>query len=167
MIFILREEYFAWLDSFEEVIPEFAYRRLRVEPMRIRKVEEVITKSCRKFNIVLENPTENARQIYNILSGKAGFSLPYLQVYLDQLWKEDYLRTYPKGYTGEKLPAPLNFTTQEIIEFGQISDVLLRFLNERRHAVQKKLLRARLLLCCSIVLVSWPCAYFSSVNCKA
>jgi ABC-type dipeptide/oligopeptide/nickel transport system ATPase component len=138
MLFILREEYFAWMDPFEQVIPGFSDRRLRVEAMRPNDVEKVIEKSCKAFNIELEDPTANARQIITILSGKSTISLPYLQVYLDQLWREVNKETYPDGYTGSGQP-PIKFTSEKIENFGQIKDVLQRFLTERKGTIQKTL----------------------------
>ncbi|MET6997070.1 ATP-binding protein [Chitinophaga defluvii] len=138
LLFILREEYFAWMDPFEQVIPGFSDRRLRVEAMRANDVEEVIEKSCKAFNIELEDPAANARQIITILSGKSTISLPYLQVYLDQLWREVFRETYPGGYTGNGHPY-IKFTTEKIESFGQIKDVLQRFLTERKGTIQKAL----------------------------
>lgn len=137
-IFVLREEYFAWLEPFERRIPGFSGRRLRVEPMRPAKVREVVIHSCRFFNVTLENEDENARQIVDSLSGKAGISLPYLQVYLDMLWRVGYARTYPDGWKGEGYPS-LGITTAELGRFGAIQDVLDRFLSERREAIQSEL----------------------------
>ena len=55
-----------------------------------------------KTNIKLEKGRENARKIIENLKGKGGISLPYLQVYLDMLWREDFLRDYPEGWEGEE-----------------------------------------------------------------
>lgn len=138
LLFILREEYFAWLDTFEREIPGFSDRRLRVEPMRLGKLEEVIMESCSHFKISLEKGAENARQIIKNLWGKGGVQLPYLQVYLDMLWREDFARTYPDGWQGKGY-APLEITTNEINHFGAIKDVLARFLTERIEAIQREL----------------------------
>jgi len=138
LLFVLREEYFAWLDDFERVIPHFSSRRLRVEPMRPNRLEEVVLESCASFKIKLEKGRENARQIIENLRSKGGIPLPYLQVYLDMLWREDYARTYPDGRRGRD-HVPLVFTTKEIEDFGAIKDVLDRFLLERSEAIQLEL----------------------------
>lgn len=138
LLFIMREEYFAWLDAFERRVPGFSDRRLRVEPMRPARIGDVITQSCAHFKITLEQPQENAQQIIRSLSSKTGISLPYLQVYLDMFWREDYARTYPDGWKEEGYP-PLHFSTQEIEDFGAIRDVLERFLQERREGIQHSL----------------------------
>jgi hypothetical protein len=140
VIIVMREEYFAWLDTFEKDIPGLSDRRLRIEPMRRTEIKSVITESCAKFNIKLLNPEKDAEQIINALS-KSGseVSLPYLQVYLDQLWRIDFHRTYPHGYSGNESPPPLEFTAEEIEKFGEIKDVLHRFLDEQKTELQKQL----------------------------
>lgn len=138
LLFIIREEYFAALDQFEQAIPQFTQRRLRVEPMRPKKLEAVILETCDYFNIELEEGQKNAEQILDNLKIKGGIPLPYLQVYLDMLWREDYQRTYPDGYQKQEFP-PLEFTTQEIAEFGEIKDVLDRFLSEQTTRIQAEL----------------------------
>lgn len=130
ILFILRKEYLANLYDFEKVIPSLFERRLMVESMGYTKVEEVISKSCHQFNIRLEQPKVNPRQIIdNISLGKSGIPLTYLQVYLDMLYREDFARTYPMGSTVD-LPE-LEFTTTEIEDFGQIDNVLKKFLQEQ------------------------------------
>jgi formylglycine-generating enzyme required for sulfatase activity len=148
LLFIMREEYFAYLDQFERAIPNFTANRLRVEPMGETRMEEVIVKTFAGFNIALEGGPETARQIIDMLRPREGISLPYLrlpylQVYLDLLWREDLHRTYPAGVPEEiPWPPPLEFTGREIAEFGTIEDVLGRFLNERAAANQEELEKA-------------------------
>ena len=137
VIIVMREEYFGWLDFVEKEIPEVADRRLRVEAMRVNELREVIEKSCKKFNIEFSNPSENITQIVKALSRRGEISLPYLQVYLDQLWREDYHRTYSDKPAPDTKYAPLVFTTEEIRKFGEIKDVLQRFLIERKAIIQK------------------------------
>ena len=138
IIIVMREEYFAWLDSFEKDIPGISDRRIRIEPMRTKEIEKVIIDSCRTFNITLTNPENNVKQMISAVSKNADISLPYLQVYMDQLWRNDYKNTYPDGYPGSEEFIPLTFTAEEIIEFGRIKDVMQRFLIERRSDFQKE-----------------------------
>ena len=137
LLFILREEYFASLDVFEKAIPGFSDRRLRIERMRPQQVEEVVTGTCNYFNIHLKEGGENARQIIKSLKGKSGISLPYLQVYLDMLWRERYRQSFPEGWTGEGYPK-IEFTKEDIDEFGAIEDVLKRFLNAQVPVIEEK-----------------------------
>ncbi len=138
IIIVMREEYFAWLDSFEEDIPGISDRRLRIEPMRTKEIRTVILDSCRKFNIQLTDPENNVTQMVDALSKRGDVALPYLQVYLDQLWRKDYERTYPDGYQGKEKFIPLAFTTEEIMEFGEIKDVMQRFLLEQKKIFEDK-----------------------------
>lgn len=145
VIFILREEYLAQLYEFEKVIPSLLDRRLRVERMSMAKLNEVIQKSCSSFNITLEDPERNTQRILDSLSSeRTGIHLPYLQVYLDMLWREDYQRSYgnnPLDNAGDDLYPPLTFTTKEIADFGEIEDVLQRFLHQQEREIQMDISR--------------------------
>lgn len=138
LLFIIREEYFGWLESFEAAIPGFSDRRLRVEPMRPDRLDEVILQSCAAFNITLEDPKENTRQIRESLRTKSGIALPYLQVFLDQLYREDYVRTYPEVDVASGYPA-LHFETKEIAKMGAIADIMERLLHDRSDSIQREL----------------------------
>jgi len=148
ILFTLREEFLARLYDFEKEIPTLFDRRLRVEPMSQGKLREVIQSSINQFNINLEDPERNVEQIITSLSaGKSAISLPYLQVYLDMLWREDYRRTYPQADLEEletilaaKQYPELEFTSAEIEVFGKIEDVLARFLNQQMILIQKEVL---------------------------
>ena len=50
--------------------------------------------SFNKFNITVEPPPDERNQqiIDNISSAKSGIALPYLQVYLDMLYREDFAK---------------------------------------------------------------------------
>ena len=138
IILLMREEYFARLDAFAKDIPGISDVRLRVEPIRMEQAKRIVTGSCDYFGIQLEDPEVNAEQIVGAVAGKKEISLPYLQVYLDQLWRDDYKRTYPDGYDGEGF-APLEFTTEEIRLCGKIKNVLYRFLKQQKRDVQAEL----------------------------
>ncbi len=141
LLFILREEYLAHLYPFEKVIPSLFDRRLRVEAMRMDKAKEVIKSSCARFQVTLENPEANAQSILDkVTAGRSGVSLPYLQVYLDQLYREDYQRTYgSQGQASSGTYPPLTFSSEEIAQFAQLEDVLKVFLREQSESIQKKL----------------------------
>ncbi len=141
ILFILREEYLANLYPFEKVIPSIFNRRLRVEPMGMEQAQQVIICSCESFNVQLESPESDAGLILDkVTSGRSGVSLPYLQVYLDQFYREDYRRTYPQGHapSSENYP-PLKFSTAEIQAFSKLEDVLKVFLQEQSREIQQKL----------------------------
>jgi len=142
IILIMREEYIGWLYDFEREIPAIFDFRLRVETMKRKNIEEVIEKSCAAFNIGLENAEKNIEQIYdNVSEGKAVVQLPYLQVYLDTLYRGDVQRTYPQGapHSDEQPYPPLTFTSQEITDCGLISSVLESFLREKVGELQESM----------------------------
>jgi len=143
ILFVMREEYLAYLYGFEKTIPTLFDRRLRVEPMSTTKVKSVLEGSFRQFNIRVQAPeAENLlRIIDNISGGRAGIQLPYLQVYLDSLYREDFTRTYPnrENPAGEWLP--LEFTRTEIDAMGKIENVLEKFLQEQQLEIQRRLER--------------------------
>jgi DNA replication protein DnaC len=142
ILFVMREEYLAYLYGFERIIPTLFDRRLRVEAMGTTKVEQVLTGSFQQFNIGVQAPAKDtfAQIIDNISGGKAGIQLPYLQVYLDLLYREDFARTYPgkdAGEGGEWLPVEI--TRAEITALGKMDNVLERFLREQQDRLQKAL----------------------------
>jgi len=150
IILIFREEYMASLYPFERTIPQLFDRRLRVERMSRKNVQKVILNSCEGFNIQLEKGKTAANLIIDNLSGeRSGIPLPYLQVYMDLLYREDFERTYPnttnrinsEGFKPLVIDAiggfpPLTFTLQEITDFGKIENVLEKFLNEQNDSLQ-------------------------------
>ncbi len=139
VVIVMREEYLGQLYDFEKIVPSIFDHRVRVESMNRTKVKEVLLGSFKKYNISLEGkPEDRLEEIYDNLSeGKTGIQLPYLQVYLDMFYKEDYVRTYPKG-SEEKFP-PIEFTQSEIKEFGNIENVLAKFLEQQESELQTEL----------------------------
>lgn len=127
VIFVMREEFIGQLYYLEKEIPGIYDFRLRVEPMGFKKVQEVIAGSFDHFRIALEDQEQNIERIYqNISAGKSGVQLPYLQVYLDMLWREN-LPVSPAGKNGQQVV----LTTAGIEAFGAIENVLARFLREQ------------------------------------
>lgn len=139
IILIMREEYIGQLYHFEKYLPHIFDFKLRVEPMVNKQVQEVIFQSFEQFNIQLEAPKEQHCQLMidNISIGKSGIPLTYLQVYLDMLYREDFERTYPNG--SNAVYPELTFTKAEIEQFGQMDDVLDRFLKEKTVELQAQL----------------------------
>lgn len=142
VILTMREEYIGQLYDFEKVIPTLFDFRLRLEPMNNTKVKSVMQQSFQRFNIMVEAPEEERLQqmLDNLSAGKSGIQLPYLQVYLDRLYREDFQRTYTRERTGEELP-PLTFTKAEIQNFGRIENVLEKFSQEQESSIQSQLLQ--------------------------
>jgi energy-coupling factor transporter ATP-binding protein EcfA2 len=139
IIIVMREEYFAWLDQIEKELPDIADRRMRVEPVRAKVAEAIIKSSCKQFKITLEDPNYNTGQIIKALSRNGEILLPYLQVYLDQLWRLRFKQTYASNCSFDEKYIPLMFTTQAISEFGTIEEVLSRYMIECIQTIQKSL----------------------------
>ena len=147
ILIIIREEYLGRLYPFEKAIPHLFEFRLRVEPMDYENVKTVLRESFRKFNISakeIEGESSEARLdeiIKNVSLERSGIELPYLQVYLDQLYREDFQRTYPEQAVqdGKNWP-PIEFTKQEISDFGTIDKVLNKYLDEQLLRIQTRLL---------------------------
>ncbi len=138
-LFIMREEFFAGLSRFEKDIPDFCNRRLRIEPMNNRNVEEVILRSCERFNIQLEQGADNAKEIIAVLAERQTVSLPYLQIYLDQLWRTVYMNTPDKTEATDSNWPLLRINSTIIRQFGNLQNVLDRFMHERIHVIQEEL----------------------------
>ncbi len=131
IIFIMREEYIGQLYSFEQMIPELFDHRFRVEPMGPTKVKNVIRSSFEKFNIHLAEPKEELLEtmVQNISDPRSGITLPYLQVYLDMIYRDKYKKQFPAG-SDIHFPK-IEITNTEIASIGKIDNVLERFLEDQ------------------------------------
>ncbi|NND08983.1 MAG: hypothetical protein HKN87_21635 [Saprospiraceae bacterium] len=137
VLFVVREEYLGQLYPFERTIPALLDFRLRVERMGPKGIKNVIQSSFDKYDIHLQ-PKEEADDLMSLMIKNIGdknqiVSLPYLQVYLDQLYQKDYLETHGHPFNGIK---PLEITSEEIQAFGEIKDVLDRFLDDQELEIQ-------------------------------
>ncbi len=141
VLFSMREEYLGQLYHFEKLVPTLFDHRLRVEPMNQKKVKEVLHASFQKFNVLLEgNEEERLEEIIQIISGSRSLiQLPYLLVYLDKLYREDFERTYGAIKREAHEFPELVLTLGEIKSFGKIDDVLERFLDEKENEIQDQL----------------------------
>lgn len=138
LIFSIREEYLGYLFDFERAIPQLLRKKLRVEPMNLEKVKQVIlgATSFEGSNISIKKGEEDAvaEGIFNkIKGGKKSLTiqLPFLQVFLDKL----YL-----NITGDKTrEMPAEFTLEAVNEMGDIGDILSNFLEEQVADISKEL----------------------------
>jgi Leucine-rich repeat (LRR) protein len=144
MIFSIREEYLGHLYDFERVVPQLLQKKLRVEPMNITKVQEVIagttTLASSNISIKKEDVEAFTEGIFKILQGKdttgknkkaLTIQLPYLQVLLDKIYLN---QTDDKTHQTEAI-----FTTNDLAKTGQIDDVLRDFLEEQVILISRKL----------------------------
>lgn len=127
LVLVLREEYLAFLYSYENLLPTLFDFRLRVEPMSERNLREVIVGTCTGASIELIDPEQTVRLILeNNQNARSTFQLPYLQVYLDRLW-----RSAREADARETVA----FDPPLVERVGAIDDVLERFLDEQKAAV--------------------------------
>ncbi|MBE7169150.1 MAG: hypothetical protein INR73_01075 [Williamsia sp.] len=129
MVFAMREDSIASLTEFDDRLPHLFKKRMRVELMNRAKCREVITRSCERFAIGLE-PLHTADgpegdtpdKIIEAVSNANGLvHPPYLQIFLDTLWKE----------ARSQQPDPIVINEAVVEKVGGIGNVLKAFLEEK------------------------------------
>lgn len=134
IIIIIREEWIAYLNKFEKVIPDLFDNRLRIEKMNDHNLYNVIAGSCQNANIEIRNPKKTIPEILeNIRNQKEGVELTNLQVYLDRLYKK----------AAKKNPKQsIYFDSILVKETGKMDNVLSSFLDEQfddiKNALKKR-----------------------------
>jgi hypothetical protein len=138
MIFSMREEYLGYLNRFERAVPQLLKKKLRVEPMNLDKVSQVIkgATTYKNSNVRLKEGEEDliAEGIFERIKSKEKtltIQLPYLQVFLDKFYLEV---THDETRQAEAL-----FTSQALNKIGDIGDVLRNFLEEQVMSISAKL----------------------------
>ncbi|WP_296698784.1 ATP-binding protein [Algoriphagus sp.] len=138
LIFSIREEYLGYLFDFERAIPQLLKKKLRVEPMNLEKVKQVIIGAAnfKDSNISIKAGEEDAvaEAIFQKIRGdkkSLTIQLPFLQVFLDKL--------YLNISGDEKREAPAEFTRAKVDEMEEIGDVLINFLEEQVSNISEKL----------------------------
>jgi hypothetical protein len=140
IIFVMREEYIAWLYDFEKVVPELFDHRIRIETMQLSNVKTVIQCSANSFGIRLDLPDETIKQIIeNNKDIKGTIHLPYLQVYLDCLYREASKLSPSQGKNPIKQNSEIEFSPGLVRKIGKISDVMALFLDEQTQQMQQSL----------------------------
>ena len=138
MIFSIREEYLGYLYEFEKEVPQLLRKKLRVEPMTLDKVTDVI-KGINNFkhsNVRIKTEETDAitQGIFDRIKGKKKtltIQLPYLQVFLDKLYFETT--------KDESRQANALITMEVLNRIGDIGDVLRNFLEDQVNIISKKL----------------------------
>jgi hypothetical protein len=136
-IFVMREEYMAWVTEFEKVISTFFSNRVRIEKMSHSNALEAIKGPCNAFNISLENGF--AETLLEKLSpGETDVELTYLQVFLDKIYRlasENFspIRGESKGGSSQAAEPKeeLTFTLGLLDKTGNVSDLLGSFLDDQ------------------------------------
>ena len=130
---IIREEWIAFLNLFEKVIPKLFDNRLRIERMTDRTMARVIFNILKYHKINLIEPEKTIYSILNNLRDKDGIALTNLQVYLDKLYKKELKRQ------GNNPSATLTFDPQLVEEVGIMKNVLADFLDEQLLILEERL----------------------------
>jgi len=136
IIISIREEYLGHLYEFEKAVPQLLRKKLRVEPMNLDKVRQVMqgvtTLEHSNIHIPPAEFDDLTEGIFNKIKGKdkegnikkgLTIPLPYFQVFLDKL--------YLKATNDKSRQADAIFTNERLAELGEISDVLRDFLDEQ------------------------------------
>lgn len=130
IILSIREEYLGFLYDFERKVPELLHKKIRIEPMHLGKVTEVVQGMCHPGNsLVTIRPGEEARfgqLVFEKLKAHDNvrtIELPYLQVLLDKLYLQ---------ITGDETRhAPAVFSIAELEKMGDIGNLLANFLDDQ------------------------------------
>ncbi|MEP7170427.1 MAG: ATP-binding protein, partial [Bacteroidota bacterium] len=138
LIFSIREEYLGYLFDFEQAVPQLLRKKIRIEPMNLEKVKQVIfgVVNYENSNISLKpNESEQiAKGIFEKIRGKGKsltIQLPFLQIFLDKF--------YLKITGDESRKAEAVFSVKALNDMGEIGDILINFLEEQVTGISKNL----------------------------
>ena len=143
VLITLREEYLAWLDEYEKIVPRMMENRMRLESMSSMNVKNVIVRSAEKFNVHLIPEPETNELIFEKVKGeKLKVQLSYLQIYLDQLYRKDVnlrkIELSPDGYPIDK-EVQIEFTPELIRKTGSLEEVLGLFIDDQTETLTQDL----------------------------
>ncbi|TAE48391.1 MAG: ATP-binding protein, partial [Bacteroidetes bacterium] len=89
VVIIIREEWIAWLNAFEKVVPKLFDNRLRIEKMSDRSLSRVVAGTLREAGVGLREPARTVgAMLENLRDPREGVDLTHLQVYLDRLYRQ-------------------------------------------------------------------------------
>lgn len=126
LILVMREEYIAHLYPYEDTLTNLFDFRLRLEPMSENNLEAVIVGTCRAAGIHINEEKQTVQLIIdNNSSPQDPFQLPYLQVYLDRLWRTVQANHHPDE------TASVVFDQALVHRVGKIDDVLTLFVDDQ------------------------------------
>lgn len=137
IIILIREEYLGYLYGFEKVIPQLLKKKIRVEPMNLAKVTDVVRGLANSKNTLITiKPGEEekfAEMVFDRLKGgenKINIELPYLQVFFDKL--------YLNITHDESRETPAEFSIESLNKIGDIGDILRNLIDEQVDQIVKK-----------------------------
>ena len=136
LIISIREEYLGYLYDFERAVPQLLRKKLRVEPMNIDKVTDVLVgiNNHKNSNVHIKDDEIAAitEGIFNRLKGakkSLTIQLPYLQVFLDKL--------YIEITNDESREQDALITNDTLVGMGDIGDVLRDFLESQVKSISE------------------------------
>ncbi|MDR1167797.1 MAG: ATP-binding protein [Heliobacteriaceae bacterium] len=127
IIITIREEYLGHLYYFEKIVPDILRKKLRIEPMTLDKVRQVLQgiNNPAKSLVTLKKGEEETliQAIFDKLrEGKISIDLPYLQVLLDKLYLS-------QTNNDEQHNAEAVLTCEALEKTGTIGDILFGLLD--------------------------------------
>lgn len=155
VVLCIQTEFFVHLLELENKNPHILNYKCAVNDPERKNVAEIIRRTFEHFEINkyevdddgIKGPelTEETKElrIDKIIDkidddGVSGrIHLPFLQIYLNKLYVEDYIRTYtahknellnPEGFNFAE--RPLEFNEQEIDDYGSIDKILRKYIND-------------------------------------
>ena len=145
VIISIREEWIAYLNDFERVVPYLFDNRLRVEKPDDRNLFRIVNGTLKAANIPLDEPILTIRQILdNIRDRQNGVDLTNLQVYLDRVYRKAAekvtLSTKTEPLTTESKPVNVKFDLATVQEVGAMQNVISDFLDEQLQSIEKNLI---------------------------
>lgn len=137
VILLIREEYLGYLYDFERFVPQLLRKKIRIEPMNLEKVTDIVMGLSQSENtlITIKKGEERqfAEQVFDRIKGgenRINIDLPYLQVFFDKLYlniTHDETRT-----------TPAEFSLESLKSIGDIGDVLRNMLDEQVAQIMTK-----------------------------
>ena len=138
VIISIREEWIAYLNEFEKVIPYLFDNRLRVEKMSSDNLYRVVEGTLHHANIKVEPEEETIELILNnIHDKKEGIELTNLQVYLDRVYRK------AMSMSNSNSEQPVVFTPSVVNAVGAMSNVISDFLDEELSNIETRLSEER------------------------
>jgi hypothetical protein len=141
VIISIREEWIAYLNEFEKIIPYLFDNRLRVERMSHDNLCHVIEGTLTHAKIDIEPLDETIELILkNIHDKKTGIELTNLQVYLDRVYRKAVASDLSASEPHKKNTI---FTPSVVNQVGAMENVISDFLDEEMTNIETRLTKER------------------------
>ena len=135
VLLVFREEWIAYFNEFEKIVPTLFDNRLRIERMTENQLMEVVEGTVEHADIELKDSEKTIEAILDNLRDKSkGVELANLQIYLDKLYRNDLKRIKKEGSERS-----VRFDPQLVSATKQIEDVLSDFLEEQLQLMEMEL----------------------------